>query len=113
MRTLKEGVGRFREKAKELAGDLGEIPIVQQLKKRATDLKDKVAQNPRVEVVVTKTGEAMGKVSRRISALSGEEQLKKIVEYLDLQSGYNDILATKLAEGLDRITALEQRSLKK
>ena len=49
--------------------------------------------------------EAGGKV---VGTLSGEEIHTRIKEAVDQQRRYNDILATRLAEALDRIEKLEQ-----
>lgn len=64
---------------------------------KAADLASKVVD----EAAIT---------GKKISAnLSGEEAQLRIEALVDQQRRYNDILATRLAEALDRIEALERQ----
>ncbi len=48
-------------------------------------------------------------VSERLDVISGAKILALVEERLDIQSRYNDILATKLEEALNRIADLESK----
>lgn len=59
-----------------------------------------------VKVAAKEISDAGGKIG---SKLSGEETHTRIQELVTQQTRYNDILATRLAESLDRIEKLEQQ----
>jgi hypothetical protein len=59
-------------------------------------------------------GQAITDAAGKLGAnLSGEEVHKLITEMMEKQSRYNDILATRLAEALNRIEKLERQAEKK
>jgi hypothetical protein len=59
------------------------------------------------------TGQATSSAAGKLWAnLSGEEVYKRITEMVEQQRFYNDILATRLAEALNRIEKLEQKNKK-
>lgn len=51
-------------------------------------------------------------VSHQLDSISGQKILQKLEERIELQDRYNDILATKLGEALDRIAILEDQLFK-
>ena len=52
---------------------------------------------------------ATGAVGDKIGQVTGKRLMEMLEEKLKLQDQYNDVLATKLAEALDRIAKLEAR----
>lgn len=56
-----------------------------------------------------KIGVVTSKVSEQFDVISGQAILKEVQERLAKQDEYNNILATKLFEALDRIKFLEQK----
>lgn len=74
--------------------------------------KAKEYGNKAVEI----SGKAFDEASvtaKKIGAnLSGEDVQRRVEELLEQQRRYNDILATRLAEALDRIEKLEQQVAK-
>ena len=53
-----------------------------------------------------------GKYSKTMDEISGAKIMELVEKRLEIQSEYNDILATKLEEALERIEKLEQRNKK-
>ncbi len=49
------------------------------------------------------------KVNNSKKTFTGEKALEELTKIIDLQKCYNDLLATKLEEALQRIEVLEQR----
>lgn len=72
---------------------------------RASHVSDQY-QNSRareyVEHVLQQAGQGL-------DAISGKAMYELVRDRLDLQDGYNDLLASKLQEALDRIDQLERR----
>lgn len=61
----------------------------------------------------TKVVSEASDTAKKIGAnLSGEDVQRRVEELLEQQRRYNDILATRLAEALDRIEKLEQQVAK-
>ena len=69
--------------------------------------------NPTLAKVVDKVGEAVDDTKQTIGEvtdhITGEAALAEAKRFLDQQQRYNNILATRLAEALDRIAVLESR----
>ena len=59
--------------------------------------------------VTEKVNQASDKVSEHFDVVAGAKQLQLVEEHLALQSTYNDVLAEKLEEALNRIEALEHQ----
>ncbi len=59
--------------------------------------------------VTDKVNAASDTVGEHLDTISGAKQLQLVEERLALQSQYNDILAQKLDEALDRINELESQ----
>jgi hypothetical protein len=49
------------------------------------------------------------KVVDRLDQVTGKQLVELLEERLRMQDDYNDVLATKLAEALERIAALEEK----
>ncbi|HYX34120.1 MAG TPA: hypothetical protein VE954_13510 [Oligoflexus sp.] len=89
-------------------------------KYEASMLKSKLDQAAEhTQKALDKTGvpELLGHVSQaageQLDAISGAKILALVEERLQLQDRYNDILAAKLQEALDRIDQLEKQLAKK
>ena len=54
-------------------------------------------------------GSAAGAVVNRLDQVTGKQLVELLESRLRLQDEYNDVLATRLAEALDRIAALEEK----
>lgn len=71
-----------------------------------------LAMGETVTEEVTRHGrEIVNVATKQLDILSGKEVLAVVQARLDLQAKYNDVLATKLDEALNRIEALEARML--
>ncbi|MEZ4815066.1 MAG: hypothetical protein R3A80_07660 [Bdellovibrionota bacterium] len=112
-KKIKETAEKVFEKAKDEASSkvklvsnrFEESGIKDQLKKKAAQ-----AQGFLDEHGVTEKAKQIGATtSDHLDTLSGAKLLKLVEERLALQSKYNDILATKLDEALNRIQQLEKK----
>jgi hypothetical protein len=58
-----------------------------------------------------KTGakKAVKRASGKFDEVSGKAILEEVRKFIEVQSYYNDVLATKLQEALDRLSVLEER----
>ena len=69
--------------------------------------------NPTLGKVVDKVGGAVDETKQTIGEvtdhITGESALTEAKRFFDQQQRYNNILATRLAEALDRIAVLESR----
>jgi hypothetical protein len=54
-------------------------------------------------------GSAAGAVVDRLDQVTGKQLVELLEERLRMQDEYNDVLATKLAEALERIATLEEK----
>lgn len=54
-------------------------------------------------------GSAAGAVVDRLDQVTGKQLVELLEERLRMQDEYNDVLATKLAEALERINSLEEK----
>ena len=54
-------------------------------------------------------GSAAGAVVDRLDQVTGKQLVELLEERLRMQDEYNDVLATKLAEALERIASLEEK----
>jgi len=54
-------------------------------------------------------GSAAGAVVDRLDQVTGKQLVELLEERLRMQDDYNDVLATKLAEALERIATLEEK----
>jgi hypothetical protein len=55
----------------------------------------------------------MDRAGEKFDEVSGKKILEEVKKLIETQSIYNDVLATKLQEALDRISALEKVATKK
>lgn len=78
----------------------GAKDIVEEKAKQAKEFLDEKG-------VTEKATEITSAASDQLDAVSGKKILDLVEERLEMQSGYNDILATKLEEALLRIKQLE------
>lgn len=62
-----------------------------------------------IDVASDTTKSTAGAVGEGFDVVSGKKLLQLVEERLELQTQYNDILATKLEEALRRIAALEEK----
>lgn len=91
--------------------------VTQNLNERANQVaswwKDYRAKNPTTDVAITRIGSTLDDIKLRLDILSqnitGEAALTEANALADKQRRYNDVLATRLAEALDRIELLEKR----
>ena len=84
--------------------------VATQTEKHVTMLRE---DNPKLDGTLTKGSEIVGGTTEKIvevmDHVTGESALAEARNLLEKQRRYNDILATRLAEALDRIAALENR----
>jgi hypothetical protein len=73
---------------------------------RAVDYIDDQLDESGVKHVVGSTYEA---VTDRLDQVTGKQLVELLQDRLKLQDQYNDVLATRLAEALNRIAALEEK----
>ncbi len=105
-RDLKGGLGR-------LTGALAEATT--SLINRGSNLLDQSDAGKKVKEMGSQAADVAGKVYEEATAtgkklgdnLSGAEAQARIAALVEQQRRYNDILATRLAEALDRIEKLE------
>lgn len=71
----------------------------------ASSASKKYEESGAKETVDTVTG----KVSEQFDVVSGQAMFQAVQDYLAIQSQYNDALANKLLEALDRIKQLEEK----
>lgn len=105
------------KKATETASDVAETVKNEYEKSGAKDKVDKKTKQAKVFLdetgVSDKAAEISSNVSEHLDAVSGKKILDLVEERLELQSSYNDILATKLEEALNRIETLENQIAKR
>lgn len=106
VRSASDSAGEAMKEAKE--------------KYEQSHLKEKLDQaTERTQNVLEKTGipDFAGRVSKtaneQLDSISGAKMLALVEERLQIQDHYNDILAAKLQEALDRIEKLEKQLMLK
>jgi len=84
-------------------------PASVEIKKRVDELAAQSKQYLDEKGVTEKVSRAYESYSEHLDTVTGAKLLQLAEERMELQAKYNDILATKLAEALRRIEALEKR----
>jgi hypothetical protein len=83
-----------------------------EVEKRLRDAKSFLDENgitEKAEVGIKKVQELSEIASDNLDKVSGKKILELVEARLSIQTQYNDILASKLEEALDRIRALEEK----
>jgi len=101
--TLKRLTDATKSKVKEQA-DSGE-QLVSKAKDLATDVQSKYVESGAKE----KVDAFQSQISRTFDEISGEAMYQLVQERLAEQDRFNDLLATKLHEALERISKLEKQ----
>ena len=74
---------------------------------------DYLAKNPKADAAIVQIGEGLEEVKNRLDKIadnvSGAAALAEANGLIERQKNYNNILATRLAEALNRIQELEMR----
>lgn len=79
-----------------------------EVKKQVDQLASQAKQYLDETGVTEKVSKAYGVTQEHLDTMTGVRLLQLAEERMELQAKYNDILATKLAEALQRIEALEK-----
>jgi len=90
-------------KGKEIIGN--NPKIIEHAKKISEGVSSKYEESgakKHIDMIKTKSGE-------KLDVISGQAMYEIVQERLDLQDRYNDLLATKLHEALERISKLEKK----
>ena len=113
---IKESSAKLRSGAANVAnataGAVGDFvkDVASQLGKHGNTILE---DNPKVKGAVDATGNVVKEVKKQtrevVEHLTGEAALAQAEKLLEQQRCYNDILATRLAEALERIAMLESR----
>ena len=97
------GLGKLAEELKE---DYKQSNLKKRVNETASQAKEFLDENG----VAEKATKAYGATQDHLDTVAGTKLLRLVEERLELQAKYNDILATKLQEALNRIEALERRN---
>ncbi|MBI2486455.1 MAG: hypothetical protein HYW01_05770 [Deltaproteobacteria bacterium] len=104
---LTDSIDAIKNKANEVVEKNPEI--VNKAKKLASDVHKKYVESGAEEKVDIFTN----KSSEKLDEISGHAMYKLVEERLAEQDRFNDLLATKLHEALERISELERKLLQK
>jgi hypothetical protein len=113
LNRTKESVSEIKDKTLqelEISGTLDE------LKKKREEVKEYMDQNgitEKAEFGISKAKEYSDIAGEHLDQASGKKILELVEQRLNLQTDYNDLLATKLDEALSRIKELENLIIKK
>ena len=96
----------LRDDAEQLKETYGESDFKKNLDDAVVRSKDYLDEKG----VIEKAAKAYDATQDHLDTVAGTKLLRLVEERLELQAKYNDILATKLQEALNRIEALERRN---
>lgn len=105
--SLKDSLSPLIDHAKQKTGDAGAALM---------DLAGRFASNPTTERTLRQTQEALAATQKLLAELgdniTGATILAEAQKLHEMQRRYNDVLANRLAEALDKIHELEARLAK-
>ena len=96
---IKDAITKSAEKVVDIAKQAKPDERLKDIRSLITDV---------VDLALEKVPEAADALTSRMDELSGEKMYKEVEERLNLQDKYNDVIATKLHEALERIQKLEE-----
>lgn len=117
---LKKSAISFLKKAKETVTEVAEKTVdelekagtLDEIRKTQTNVKkymDDKGITEKAEQSLSKAKEISDVASEHLDQVSGKKILETVEHRLEMQTEYNDLLATKLEEALSRIEALEKQ----
>ncbi len=116
LETLKQAGGSFAAKAlslgrsgAELTADIGKkaFAVAADVTHETVEIGKQAYAGSKLESTVNILSETTGAAVDKLDQVTGRRLVELLEEKLSVQDTYNDVLATRLAEALERITRLE------
>jgi len=106
--SAKQAANQLKDKAIEGYDKSGAKTVVEKSTKETMDFMDRNGITDKAEAGIKKLQEVTDIASENFDKVSGKRILEIVENRLILQTQYNDLLASKLEEALNRIEVLEK-----